>query len=249
VTRTERALARRWRSLLVPCLLVALTGAVLVIWARIDAAERRADAADRRADRITAEAARRGEAVTTLAGDVRVLRAQVQARGEKPKAPDPGRAVEDLPDRQRVPVPIPGQKGEKGDKGEPGEPAPTITPRPGASGKPGRQGEPGADSTVPGPSGPPGKPGQDATGAPGRDGADGKDGRDGADGRDGEDGKPPAGWTWTDRFGDTYTCQPADDFDPNAPHYQCTSDRPPPEPEPGPSVPLALALDPNRRQW
>ncbi|WUD72125.1 hypothetical protein OG937_10710 [Streptomyces sp. NBC_00510] len=170
-----------------------------IIWARIDAESSRAD-------QFAAEADRRGTAVTTLADDVRALRAQIRAQGNTPIAPDPGDAVEGLDDRGTVPVPfpVPGEKGDKGDKGDPGDPgkpAPTLTPAPGASGL----------------------PGQDATGAPGKDGQDGQDGRDGADGQDGE---PPAGWTWnwTDQLGGThtYSCTPAPDFDPDAPRYQCT---------------------------
>ncbi|MER7153760.1 collagen-like protein, partial [Streptomyces lydicus] len=82
MSRTERALAHRWRTLALVCTLVALAGAVIIIWARITT---EAD----RADQLAAEANRRGSAVTTLATDVRTLRAQVQAAGKTPAAPDP----------------------------------------------------------------------------------------------------------------------------------------------------------------
>ncbi|MGA5076266.1 collagen-like protein [Streptomyces griseoincarnatus] len=231
MTRPERALARRWRPLALMCWLVALSGAVVLIWARIDAETERADT-------LAVEADRRGEAVSTLAGDVRVLRAQVQASGATPKAPDPSAAVDDLDERTRVPVPVPGPRGPKGD---PGRPAPTIMPSPGPQGPPGQDGE---DSTVPGPAGPAGAPGADST-VPGPSGPPGRDGRDG---QAGEDGQPPAGWTFT-YGGVTYTCTPAEEFDPDAPRYQCDS---PDEPAPGtetPPNPLAAALDPNRRQY
>ncbi|HCA85333.1 MAG TPA: hypothetical protein DEQ61_07455, partial [Streptomyces sp.] len=85
MTRTEFALARRWRSVFLACLLVALSGAVVIIWARIDAESARAE-------QLATEADRRGTAVSTLATDVRRLRAQLQGKGETPAAPDPGRA-------------------------------------------------------------------------------------------------------------------------------------------------------------
>jgi outer membrane murein-binding lipoprotein Lpp len=155
VTRTERVLARRWKPLALLAFLLALTGAVLLVYVRVQA-----EAA--RADQLAAEADLRGTAVSTLAGDVRALRQQVKAAGKTPVAPDPAKAVKDLPDRAEVPVPIPGPPGPKGD---PGKPAPTITPSPGASGAVGAtgpqgpQGVPGADSTVPGPQGPQGEKG------------------------------------------------------------------------------------------
>jgi hypothetical protein len=98
VTCAERALARRWRSIAVLCWLMALSGAAAIGWSWYS------DLAD--------EADKQGSAVSTLAGDVRVLRAQVQAAGEIPKTPDPSTAVEDLPDREQVPVQISGPRGE-----------------------------------------------------------------------------------------------------------------------------------------
>lgn len=134
MTRTERALARRWRPVLLACLLVALSGAVVVIWARIDHEAERAQ-------QLAAEADRRGDAVSTLAGDVRTLRAQIQAKGGKPKVPDPGKAVKDLPDRAEVPVPIPGQRGPSGKPGRPGSDG--DDGQRGKAGKDGRDGEKG----------------------------------------------------------------------------------------------------------
>jgi hypothetical protein len=158
VTRTDRVLARRWKPLALLAFLLALTGAVLLVYVRVQAEASRAD-------QLAAEADLRGTAVSTLASDVRVLRAQIKAKGGTPAAPDPAKAVKDLPDRAEVPVPIPGPPGPKGDKGDPGKAAPTITPSPGASGAAGAtgpqgpQGVPGADSTVPGPQGPQGEKG------------------------------------------------------------------------------------------
>ncbi|MET7713649.1 collagen-like protein [Streptomyces sp. NPDC005407] len=119
----------------------------------------------------------------------------------------------------------PGPRGPAGPSGPSGMPAPTLTPPPGPRGAVGPGGPPGADSTVPGPAG------QDATGAPGQDGAPGQPGRDGSD------GSPPSGWTYTDSEGRTYRCEPVDDFDPEAPRYDCRQiSEPDPTPSPSPSA-------------
>ena len=228
MTRAERTLARRWRSVLLVCTLVALSGAVLIIWSRIGH-----EAA--RAEELAAEADRRGEAVSTLATDVRLLRAQVKDDGGTPAAPDPADAVKDLPARAEVPVPIPGPPGEPGPSGKPGRNGTDGSD--GDAGVPGEDGTPGRDGTdgeagkdgvqgEPGPAGPAGPPGP-----AGQDGADGKDGRDGQTCPDG------------------YTLQPPAD-DPDA--LVCRrAGAPPPEPSPSPSapVPLAAGLEPYRRQY
>jgi hypothetical protein len=229
MSRTERFLARRWRGTAILFSIVALFGVAVILWARIDTA-------DRKAKELAAEADLRGSAVSTLATDVRKLRTQLKSDGKTPVAPDPTAAVSNLPDRAAVPVPIPGPKGDKGDKGDRGKPGPTAT------------GEPGA----------PGTPGQDATGAPGvagKDGAngqDGADGKDGANGADGRDGQPPAGWTYTDPQGVQYDCAPVADFDPAAPRYTCSAVSTPSSPDPtqrknaGLTV---LGLAPDRRRF
>ena len=182
MTRTQRALTGRWRKLALLCWLVALSGAAVIIWARISA---EAD----RADRLSAEADLRGTAVSTLAGDVRALRAQVQATGGTPVAPDPTRAVPSLPDRAEVPVPIPGPRGEQGTQGMPGRsgsPGPSGAPgTPGASGSPGPSGQPGADGAQGprGETGPAGEQGpQGDTGPPGPQGPQGEKGDTGEQG-------------------------------------------------------------------
>ena len=205
--RAEEVLARRRVLLWIVTALLLLGGAIGVVWL-----QGRAESA-----RLAAEADRRGTAVSTLADDVRTLRAQVVARGGTPAAPPPERAIAGLKDRAEVPVPIPGPRGPAGPAGSP---ASTITPSPGATG----------------PSGP---PGQNATGAPGTPGQAGADGQDGQDGKDGAPGSPPASWSWTDRHGDTYRCSRAGGPD-SAPEYGCTQTGsgpadPAPEPEPTPS--------------
>ena len=225
MTRTERALARRWRPVALLCWLVALSGAVVIIWGRIDAeATARYEA--------VAEANRRGEAVSTLATDVRKLREQVKGEGKTPVAPDPSEAVDDLPDRAEVPVPIPGPKGDPGRPGQDGAP--------GADGKPGDDGAPG----TPGQDGEPGEPGVD--GAPGADGVQGPAGPEGPQGPQGEQGprgeKGPPGPDCPDG----YSLQ-APSWDPDA--LVCRRDG---APQPGPSSEgglLSMALDPYRRQY
>lgn len=231
---TEPLLARRWRSLMLTAVLLVLSGAVVLVWLRIDAEARRADA-------YGAEAVRRGDAVTTLAEDVRILRTQIKAKGETPAAPDPSNAVDDLPDRVRVPVVVPGPSRADGVDGRPGSPGP--------SGPPGKSGTDGADGVGSvGPSGAAGTPGvQGVQGEPGPAGPKGEagpagpPGPAGADGRDGADGTTvcPDGYSWQ---------VPPDD--PDALVCRKTGVSPPEQPDPEDSVPpLAAALDPQRRQY
>lgn len=224
MTRAERALAGHWRWLAVLCWLMALSGAAVIGWSWYG--------------QLADETDRRGNAVSTLAGDVRILRAQVQAAGETPKAPDPSKAVDDLEDRARVPVPIPGPRGpegepgERGPSGEPGtdgdegEQGNTGTDGSDGVGEPGSTGAAGADGVA----GPPGPQGE-----PGPAGPEGPSGKDGADGRDGQ------------ACPDGYSLQaPADDPD----ALICRRDgAPAPDPEDENSPQAAAALDPTRRQY
>jgi outer membrane murein-binding lipoprotein Lpp len=199
VTRAERAFARRRHLLWIVAALLALTGAVLLVYVRVQTEATRAD-------QLATEADLRGTAVSTLAGDVRALREQVKAKGGTPVAPDPTKAVKNLPDRAEVPVPIPGPPGPKGDKGDPGSPAPTITPSPGASGAPGSAGSNG----IAGPQGPPGVQGDPGVAGP--------QGEQGPQGDPGAAGPPPSGWTFTDGTGTTQECTPDSD---GSTHYTC----------------------------
>jgi hypothetical protein len=222
--RRPDVLIRRWKQFALAAVLLVLSGAVLLIWLRIDA-EAEARAA------LAAEADRRGDAVSTLAGDVRVLRAQIKATGETPAAPDPGDAVEDLPDRAEVPVPIPGAPGEPGKDGSPGTN--------GRDGVDGKDGQPGAD----GKDGAPGLPGEKGErgekGDPGEPGRDGTDGRDGADGQDGAPGRD--GQTCPDG----YSLQPYKG-DPDV--LVCQRDTAP-APGPSPARSTVVGLDPARRTY
>jgi outer membrane murein-binding lipoprotein Lpp len=225
--RSEGILTRRWRSLAVTAVLTVLAGAVVLVWLRIDAA-------DQRAQQLASEANRRGTAVSTLAGDVRVLRAQIAAKGETPAAPDPARAVDDLPDRVEVPVPISGPQGPAGERGEKGEPGNT-----GPSGEPGEDGTPGQD----GADGEPGADGQQGPAGPeGPQGPPGPQGERGEQGPQGEQGPPgppgqscPEGYSWQ-----------TPSYDPDAKICRRDGAPPPDDDLPGP---LALALDPQRRQY
>lgn len=222
MTRTERVLARRWRSALLACVLVALAGAVLIIWARIDAEARRAD-------QLAAEADRRGNAVGTLAGDVRALREQVKAAGKTPVAPDPSKAIANLPDRVEVPVPIPGPKGDKGDPGKTGTA--------GSDGTDGNDGANGQNGTT-GVQGP-----QGLQGPQGEQGPKGDTGDTGAQGPKGDTGdRGPAGPACPDG----YSLQ-APSYDPDA--LVCRRDgAPDPEPSKGSGLLSMAALAPDRRR-
>jgi outer membrane murein-binding lipoprotein Lpp len=220
MTRAQRILYRRRNMLWVAAALLFLGGGLALAFLQIDQAENRAD-------QLAAEADLRGGAVATLATDVRTLRSQIQAKGGTPAAPDPSRAVENLPDRAEVPVPIPGPPGPKGDKGDTGNTGPAATPSPGPSGAPGQA---GADSQVPGPPGPKGDPGP--AGADGKDGVDGRDGANGADGRDGQ------------TCPDGYSLQPPPG-DPDG--LMCRRDGAPSSPDPA-KGPTILGLPAERRR-
>lgn len=219
--RAAGILARRWRSLAVTAVLAILAGAIVLVWLRIEAE------ADRTLQ-VAAEADRRGAAVSTLAGDVRTLRAQIQAEGGTPAAPDPAAAVDDLPDRVEVPVPIPGPAGPRGPagtEGATGPPGPAVTGPPGATGE---QGAPGPAVTGP-------------AGADGKNGADGKDGKDGAEGPRGPAG--PAGPSCPDG----YTLQPPPG-DPDGLMCRRTDAPPPTSPDPATPTSSPAALVPERRR-
>ncbi|MEV7867497.1 collagen-like protein [Streptomyces sp. NPDC088124] len=230
MTRTQRILYQRRYLLWITAALLALGGGLAVAFLQIGRAEARAGD-------LATEADRRGDAVSTLAGDVRTLRAQIRARGETPAAPDPAQAIEDLPARAEVPVPIPGppgpagkdgvgKDGEDGKDGRNGKDGATPSPVPGPSGAEGR---PGADSAVPGPAGHAGPAGP--AGPPGPAGKDGRDGKDGAPGQ-----TCPVG----------YTLQPPPG-DPDALVCRRTSTTPETPDSPSPS-PTVLGLPPERRR-
>ncbi|MFE0329084.1 collagen-like protein [Streptomyces sp. NPDC058960] len=225
MTRTERALARRWRPLALMCWLVALSGAVVLVWARIDAEASRAN-------QLAAEADRRGEAVSTLATDVRQLRSQVKSQGATPVAPDPSEAVDNLPARAEVPVPIPGPKGDRGEPGAPGKPGATGSP--GKDGAPGQDGTPGTDGAQ-GPAGPAGPAGpQGPAGEPGPQGEQGPQGEPGPRGEQGPPGQScPDGYSWQ-----------TPDYDPDA--KVCRKDGAP-QPEPSNSSTPPVILSDRRR--
>lgn len=217
--------AQRWRSLAVAAVLLVLSGAVVLVWLRVDA---EVSARKQETAAAVAEANLRGDAVSVLAGDVRVLREQVKSAGKTPAAPDPSQAVDDLKARAEVPVPIPGPAGPRGPQGEPGSPGAAATGSPGPSGA---QGEPGA--TVTGPPGPAGPTGP--AGPPGPAGQDGQDGTDGTDGRDGQ------------TCPDGYSLQaPADDPD----ALVCRRDGAPQpsDPSPSPTSSTLLGLPAERRR-
>lgn len=177
MTGTHRQIVLHWRGIVVACAILALFGISWALWHRVDADR---SAADRRYTAATAEANKRGTAVSTLAGDVRALREQVKAQGGTPVAPDPTKAVTDLPARAEVPVPIPGPAGASGAPGKSG-----AAGSPGASGAPGVAGSPGAtgETGATGPTGPAGEQGPAGVQGPqGEQGPKGDTGEQGATG-------------------------------------------------------------------
>lgn len=190
MTRTERTIILHWRGIAVGCAIVVLFGLSWALWHRVDADR---SAADKRYTAATAEANKRGTAVSTLAGDVRALRQQVKAQGGTPVAPDPTKAVNDLPARAEVPVPIPGPAGASGAPGQTG-----AVGTPGASGAPGSPGSTGASGAA-GATGPAGPAG--AQGEQGPTGAQGAQGDQGPKGDTGEQGATgPAGPSCPDGY-------------------------------------------------
>jgi hypothetical protein len=233
MTRTQSALYRARHVLWTLGVVLFLGGAAAIVWLLLDR--------DQMADQLAHEADLRGMAVSTLASDVRELRAQVRAEGETPVAPDPTQAVEDLPERAEVPVPIPGPPGPAGSPGPSGTPG-----RDGLDGSPGASGEPGSPG-VDGATGPAGPQGEQ--GVQGPQGEPGPQGEQGPRGEQGPPGQPPASWTWTYK-GTEYTCRRVDDFDPDNPRYTCDPVEPEPSPKPSDGGVLGSgALDPQRRQY
>lgn len=224
MTRTEVALYRSRHLLWIVFALLFLGGGLLLAFLLIDREASRADA-------LADEADLRGEAVSTLAGDVRALRSQVEGEGETPVAPDPSQAVEGLPERAEVPVPIPGPRGPAGEDVEPGEAGregdPGRAGQPGEPGSPGVEGSDGLDGPegATGPAGPPGPQGEPGPAGP--------QGEKGEAGDRGPAGPAPSSWTFS-HGGTTYTCTPAAE---GSTHYECSGDRPS-----GESGPLGLSL-------
>jgi hypothetical protein len=228
VTRAEGVLYRGRHLLWAVAVVLFVGGVVGVAWLLVDRAQLN--------ERIAREADLRGEAVSVLAGDVRALREQVKAGGETPVAPDPTRAVEDLPDRAEVPVPIPGPRGPEGERGMTGPSgSPGADGKEGARGEPGSAGVPGAVGPT-GPAGPVGPQGEvGATGPQGPVGPQGERGEKGDTGPQGPAGAPCAeGYSWqTPSYDkDALVCRRDGADDPGG-------SKPP-------SSPLAAGLDPRR---
>lgn len=136
------------------------------------------------------------DAAEQFAGDVRVLREQVEANGQVPAVPDPD--VRDLVVPRAGPR---GPAGLQGLRGLPGPPGPEGARGPaGADGEPGVDGEPGESGSggAAGPQGPAGP-----SGPAGADGAPGPAGPPGDPGPPGPQGDPgpacPDGTTLAER--------------------------------------------------
>lgn len=164
----------------------------------------------------------RDTVITKLADGLDTTRHQLEQHGVTPSAPPARSIVQGVPG-------APGATGAQGVAGPSG--APGATGATGPAGSPGPTGAQGV-AGVEGPAGP--------QGPTGPAGADGKDGTDGAA------GQPPAGWTFTDPAGITYSCTRAADFDPSSPEYTCSPDAPS-QPSPSQSAAGLIAIDPRRK--
>lgn len=152
-------------------------------------------------------------------------RSQQQAETASRRAQTATTAVERLCDQVRAlggqcavtPAEVrqarPGDIGPIGPQGPPGPPGPMglTGPAPPCLYTPARcQGAPG-DAGTPGVAGPAGVEGQPGTTGPA-----------GAQGTPGAPGAPPAGWTWTDPLGATYSCTRDAASPEDAPTYTCS---------------------------
>lgn len=90
------------------------------------------------ADQLADEADLRGNAVTTLAGDVRVLRAQIKAKGGTPAAPTQPRQSRTRPagPRCQCRCRFPGRPGRRVTRATRARPHPRSPPRPAPPGRP-----------------------------------------------------------------------------------------------------------------
>ena len=187
--------------------------------------------------------------VVTLTHDLRAandardaLAAQVQDLGESPVAGPPGSRGE------------PGQSvtGPPGEPGEPGAPG-----KSGPSGPPGKDGSDGSDGQdgTPGSPGPSGAAGSDGAagepgaageaGPPGPQGEPGPAGPAGERGEQGPAGPAPSGWSFEYRDA-TYECTPDSE---GSTHYTCRNTNGGGNGDGDLPGPLAVALDPHRRQY
>jgi hypothetical protein len=194
---------------------------------------------DRENAEEASEARERDVQIAQLSDGYSALLEQVEGLGAEPVAPPP----EDIIDNPTELIPGPtgpqGPRGPTGPMGLPGLDGPQGAPGPvGASGPQGPAGTTGAagadgeggpagpqgatgdqgPSGEPGPQGPVGETGPQ--GPQGVEGPPGATGPQGEPGVDGENGQPPAGWTFT-YLGLDYACAPVEDFDPQAPRYEC----------------------------
>lgn len=160
-------------------------------------------------------------AIGQLSTALQTTQNQLKEHGLQPKAPPPTQIIQGVPGIQ-------GLQGIPGPAGPSGPPGPTgAAGAAGATGKTGATGPTGANGAT-GPSG--------AQGVAGQSGQTGPAGPAGPSGANGTNGQPPAGWTYTDPAGNTYTCTRVSDFDPSSPQYQCTQTGSAPAPGPTSTV-------------
>lgn len=173
---------------------------------------------------LTSDKATEATAIGQLSTALQDTQNQLRQHGVEPTAPPPAQIVQGVPGMQGIQG-IPGPAGPSGPPGGIGPTGPV-----GATGKTGATGATGPTGAT-GATGPTGA--QGVAGQPGQTGATGPAGPSGPSGANGQ---PPAGWTYTDPAGNTYSCTRVSNFDPSSPQYQCAQTGSAPTPAPSPST-------------
>lgn len=191
-----RGRPRLFEALLLLCGVIGIALLVFLLWGR--------HTDNRRIDALQSGQSVDASRIALLASAEASARAQLLAHGISPSVAPPQEIIRE----------VSGPAGEPGVAGASGAPgAPGAAGQPGSPGPSGASGAPGA----PGSAGPAGAAGPQ--GDPGAAGPQGPAGAPGPPGASGAPGSPPAGWSWTDPSGNTYTCAP--DQQQPSPHYTC----------------------------
>jgi Collagen triple helix repeat (20 copies) len=198
---------RRRRTLYAVGILFSLAMFGLVIFLILVVSHASSQIADLDAGKATQDAQ-----IDGLASAVDSARAQIKGLGATPVVPAPSEILKTISVTGAAGPPGPagvGATGPAGAAGSPGASGVGATGPAGASGQPGSAGASGAVGAQ-GPQGEQGVPG--VAGSPGAQGDPGQNGAAGS---------PPAGWSYTDASGVSYTCVP-DNATP-APNYSCSA--------------------------
>lgn len=211
-----------FESLLLLCGLIGIALLLFLLWGR--------HTDDQRLQDVQAQQSADASRVALLYSAEASARAQLLAHGISPSVAPPQEIIREV----SGPAGSPGTNGANGAPGSPGAQGPQgAAGSPGPSGASGQPGAPGS----PGPAGAAGPQGD-----PGPAGPQGPAGAAGPAGPQGAPGSPPAGWSWSDPSGNTYTCAP--DQQQPAPHYTCTLASPSPTSTPSGPAPTPGAGSP-----